>query len=83
MERKLKESPQRGSARGHPSQEKTPFDRRNILLRNANIDTDTVAEYDRLVQELKRAGVHLKRRPSTYRLEHPLGGDRRRFSNWT
>ena len=60
---------------------KALFDRKDVLVRNANIDTATVAEHDRLVQELRRAGV--KRPVSTYRLEHPLGGDRLRFSNWT
>ena len=55
------------------------LDRKGILVRNANIDTATVAEHDRLVQELRRAGVRLKRPQSSYRLEHPLGGDRLRF----
>ena len=55
------------------------LDRKDILARNANIDVATVAEHDRLVQELRRAGVRLKRPQSSYRLEHPLGGDRLRF----
>ncbi len=58
------------------------LDREDVLLRNANIDTAVLAEHDRLVKELKRAGVSLKEPPSQYRLEHPLGGDRMRFSNW-
>ena len=61
---------------------KVLFDRQDVLGLNANIDTATVAEHGRLVQELRRAGVHLKRPLSRYRLEHPLGGDRLRFSNW-
>ena len=58
------------------------LDRKDVLAHNANIDAATVAEHDRLVQELRRAGVRLKRPQSSYRLEHPLGGDRLRFSNW-
>ena len=60
----------------------TLFDRKDVLVRNANIDIATVAEHDRLVQELKRAGVYPKTSLPRYRLEHPLGGDRMRFSNW-
>ncbi len=55
------------------------LDRKDVLVRNANIDAATVAEHDRLVQELRRAGVRLKRPQSSYWLEHPLGGDRLRF----
>ena len=58
------------------------LDREDVLVRNANIDTAVLAEHDRLVQELKRAGVGLKRPTRRHRLEHPLGGDRLRFSNW-
>ena len=58
------------------------FDREDVLVRNANIDTTILAEHDRLVQDLKRAGAGLKRSQSRYTLEHPLGGDRMRFSNW-
>ena len=58
------------------------LDREDVLVRNANIDAAVLAEHDRLVQELKRAGVGLKRPTPRYRLEHPLGGDRLRFSNW-
>ena len=58
------------------------LDREDVLVRNANIDTAILAEHDRLVEELKRAGAGLKRPQSKRRLEHPLGGDPMRFSNW-
>ena len=48
------------------------LDREDVLVRNANIDTAVLAEHDRLVQELKRAGVGLKRPTRRHRLEHPL-----------
>lgn len=57
-------------------------DRKDVLARNANIDISTLAEYERLVQELERAGVDIKRPQPKQRLEHPLGGDRLRLSNW-
>ena len=58
------------------------FNRKDVLARNANIDISTLAEYERLVHELERAGVDLKRRQPKYGLEHPLGGDRLRLSKW-
>ena len=60
-------------------QKKSRFDRDDILVRNVNIDTVTVASHDRLVQELERLGVEVKK--PRFKLEHPLGGDRRRFGN--
>ena len=60
-------------------QEKSRFDKDDILARNVNIDTVTVASHDRLVQELERLGVEVKK--PQFKLEHPLGGDRPRFSN--
>ncbi len=58
--------------------EKPQFDREDVLARNANVNTATVALHDKLVQELKRLGVEIKR--PQFNLEHPLGGDRLRFS---
>ena len=58
------------------------LDREVVLVRNANIDTAILAAHDRLVQELKRAGLGLNRSQPRHTLEHPLGGDRMRFSNW-
>lgn len=57
-------------------------DRKDVLAHNANIDISALAEYERLVQELERAGVDLKRSQSKHGLEHPLGRDRLPLSNW-
>ncbi len=62
-------------------QKKSRFDREDILARNVDINTATVASHDRLVQELERLGIEIKK--PQFKIEHPLGGDRLRFSNRT
>ncbi len=52
---------------------------RDVLDRNKNINSDTVAAHERLEQELRKLGVVIK--PS-FNLEPPLGQDRTGLHSW-
>ncbi len=61
------------------TERKPRFDREAVLARNASVNAATVASHDKLVEDLERLGVKVKK--PQFRLEHPLGGDRLRFGN--
>ena len=61
------------------TERKPRLDREDVLARNANVDAATVAAHDRLVEDLERLGVRVKK--PRFNLEHPLGGDRLRFND--
>ena len=54
-------------------------DREDVMARNVSINAATVKSHDRLVEDLERIGVRIKK--PRFNIEHPLGGDRLRFSN--